>query len=376
MKLRRRMCWCPGLCVALAMASSGAAEQQPATDVRILTKPVHGMVATGGSLEIRITAEKKGAPLAGETLSLRQEVEGQKSAEDAALKLDKDGCAVYGFATPADAAPGVRSLVVTHAGSGASHTMLVDVVDAATYQRFEQAARQVKLPLPAHLLFLGDSLTDNLRGRNYVDKIAFWLQSIHGQQVTVKNAGVGGDFTGRVWDRLNGNPKVHRLEMYDKLLEPVPNKIFLLLGANDCKVSSESGYTKPCVSFENVDTYYHKIIERLRRDTKADITLISAPSFVAEIQKAAAEKMTAQNKPHNLFGKPEAVERFNAVVRKVADDVKCDWIDLYEPTRGYPNKPSLFMPAPDGVHLNDNGNRLVALKILEHLAALSKPPEK
>jgi len=37
---------------------------------------------------------------------------------------------------------------------------------------------------------------------------------------------------------------------------------------------------------------------------------------------------------------------------------------VYEPTRTHPDKPSLFMP--DGVHVNNRGNRLLALEILKY----------
>lgn len=355
------------LCAMLVTRNLGAVEPQPVTDVRIFTKPVHGMVAPGGRLEIHIQAIRKGNPFAGEALTLRVETDAKKIIEDVSLRLDKKGSAIYAFAPPAGASPGVWSLTVGHPATRVSHTAYLDVVDADTFQRFEQAARECIFALPSHLLFLGDSLTDVLRGRNYVDKIEFWLQAVHGPKITVKNAGVSGDFITRVWERLNKMPTAYCSEMYDHLIEPLPTNIFILLGANDCKVSSASGYTKPLVPFEEVDGYYRKVVERLRRETGAVITLISAPSFNHEIQKVAAAKMTAENKPHNLFGKPQAVEQFNTVVRKVASDLKCGWIDLYGPTESHPDKASLFL-SEDGIHLTDNGNRFIALSILEALA--------
>ena len=87
---------------------------------------------------------------------------------------------------------------------------------------------------------------------------------------------------------------------------------------------------------------------------------------VTPITEATAAKRRADGKAHNLFGKPEALEQFSAIAKKVADEYGAAYLDVYEPTRRHPDKPSLF--TRDGVHVSNQGNRLLALEILKHLA--------
>lgn len=95
--------------------------------------------------------------------------------------------------------------------------------------------------------------------------------------------------------------------------------------------------------------------------------MISATSSVYEITAATAEKSRARGKPHNLFGKPEVLEQFNALARQAARDCGAEWLDVYEPTRRHPDKPSLY--TADGVHVSNLGNRLLALEILKRLGS-------
>jgi len=107
-------------------------------------------------------------------------------------------------------------------------------------------------------------------------------------------------------------------------------------------------------------------IEKIRSETGAEFTLISNTSSVYEVcAQRVVDRIAAGKSGGSLFGKPEAMEQFNAVLREVAAETGSRYLDVYEPTRTYPDKPSLFLP--DGVHLNAQGNFLVALEILEHL---------
>jgi lysophospholipase L1-like esterase len=219
---------------------------------------------------------------------------------------------------------------------------------------------------PAHLLFIGDSLTDQQRGYNYVDKLAFWLQRSHGSELTYRNAGVGGDFISRVWQRMNGDPGAYRVSMYDDLFEPKPTHVFFFLGHNDSKVSSLSGYTRHCVDPHTFEEQYRLAIRKVQNQTGAKVIVISATSSVFEICRANADKRQAAGKPHNLFGKPEELEKFNAVAKRIAAELGAGYVDVYEPTRSHPDKRSLFNPN-DGVHLTNAGNRFIAYEVLEYL---------
>lgn len=258
---------------------------------------------------------------------------------------------------PPQAQPGVYrfSFSTASKGSNAVETVYVDVVEPAVYRQFAAAANAVRLKLPQHLIFVGDSLTALFRGYNYVDKVRGWLQYRFGNQVTVTNAGAGGDFTTRVLSRLDADVVAQK-----------PTHVFLFLGHNDSKLKSVTGYREAVVPPDRYEQEYRQIIQTIQQKTGARVTVISATSSVYEITKATAEKAAAAGKAHNLFGKPEVLEQYNAIAKRVAQELGAGYLDVYEPTRTHPNKPALF--TADGVHLSNEGNRLVALEILRYLA--------
>lgn len=330
--------------------------------------PAHVMLIPGTAVDISIRVSEKENPITAGTLKIiKAAAKGKVEAAD--FPIDKSGVTLYRFEVAADAAMGLRRFMVVHPDSGIGVNVSADVVDQATYETFAAAAAKVKLkPLPARLLFIGDSLSDQQRGYNYVDKLGFWLQQRYGEKVIWRNAGVGGDFITRIWRRMKGDKRAHRAYMYDQLFKPKPTHVFIFLGHNDTKVSSRSNYQTPVVTPEVQDKTYRLVIEKIRRQGGAKIILISASSSVYEICKANADKQAAAGKAHNLFGKPEPMEAFNAVLKKLAAELGCDYLDVYETTRTHPDKRGLFNPR-DGVHLSAQGNRFIALEILKHLAS-------
>ncbi len=348
-----------------ALEAAAAAPAQQKSDLVIHTEPSHAMTPAGGSAEVLVSLHNAaGQPQSG-GLEARMDARTVADAESFDLKISVDRPSKYSVKTDG-LEPGIHTVEFRHLPSKTTHKFYVDVVDRLTWEAFDQAAKQIEFKtLPVHLLFLGDSLTDLFRGQNYVDKIAFWLGRRLGSQATVRNAGVGGDYILRVWDRLNADPKSYRLEMYGDLYQPRPTHVFFFLGHNDSKLSSTSGYTRPVVEPSQYLETYRRAIRKVQQETGARIAVISATSSVYEITQATAEKSRTRGKPHNLFGKPEALEQFNALARQAAGECGADWIDVYEPTRLHRDKPSLF--TADGVHVSNLGNRLLALKILEYL---------
>lgn len=219
-----------------------------------------------------------------------------------------------------------------------------------------EAASQVRLLPPGHLVFVGDSLTAGLPAVNYVALIRAALRERFGEGVHVTNAGVNGDTITRVQARLAKDV----LE-----LSPRPTHVFLFLGHNDSKLSWASGYEAPMVSPADYETQFRDVIARIRTSLGARVTVVSATSSVYELTRAIADAKARTATDHNLFGQPAALERFNAVARRVAAEGGADYLDVYEPTRRHPHKPDLFKP--DGVHVNEQGNRLLAIEILRHL---------
>ena len=334
--------------------------------VSIVATPSHAMVPAGQTLDVQIKIEKNGEPLeSGELIVLTIPPDQDPISTEA--KISSNGVTAYTYKAPVDPAPGIHRLVIAHPESGTAVDCSIDLTDQETWDAFASVADQAKIePTPAHLLFIGDSLTDQQRGYNYVDKLAYWLQRSADANLTYRNAGVGGDYISRVWQRMNGDPKVHRLSMYDDLFQPKPTHVFFFLGHNDTKVSSTSGYTKQCVDPDTFEQQYRQAIQKVQEETDAKIIVISATSSVFEICSANAEKRTAAGKSHNLFGKPEELERFNAIAKRIAAETGADYVDVYEPTRTHPDKSSLFNPN-DGVHLTNLGNRFMAYKLLKYL---------
>ncbi len=330
----------------------------------LAVRPTYAMVRPDDSVTVSISATADGKPLAGGAVTLVSDI--PDALADAELALDPAGATSYTFTANA-AESGLARLNFVQPDIGEAATSFIDVVDREAHGQLAAAAQQARVdPLPAHFLFLGDSLTDFHRGYNYVDQVGFWLGTAHGGQVMVKNAGVGGDYIRRVWQRLNGDPQVYRAEAYDDLYDPKPTRVFIFLGHNDSKLTSGSDFKESVVPPDEFDELYRKTIEKIRHDTGAQITVISSTSSVYEITKPRAEELLATRGSASLFGKPDVLEHYNSIMQEIAQDLGCTYLDVYEPTRTHPDKPSLFMP--DGVHLNLAGNHLVALKLLEHLA--------
>ena len=329
--------------------------------VTLAVRPSHPMLAAGTSCELRVRLS--GTAPEGPVRVYAFPPAGGTQRQEAAL--DAAGEAVVRLPTDA-AATGLWRLLATHPGSGAVGEVWADVLPADDYAAFERAAAGMRLPEGRlHLLVLGDSLSDFSRGSNYVDKLAVWLDRLGGSRCTVRNAGVGGDDITRVWARLNGEPKTHRLAMYDGLLEPMPTHILIFLGHNDSKVSSGSEYQKTAVAPEVFASTYRQVLDKLKADTGAALIVLSSSSSSYEITSANAERSRAAGRAHSLFGKPELMEQFNDLTQAAATAAGAAYLDLYTPMRAVPDKDRLV--TADGVHLSAEGHRYVARFLLERL---------
>jgi lysophospholipase L1-like esterase len=169
---------------------------------------------------------------------------------------------------------------------------------------------------------------------------------INGPQVTYKNVGVGGDFITRVWDRLNQNPRVYRLSAYDGIFEPKPTMVLIFLGHNDSKVNSKSGI--PCVPRKRFAELFPLTINKIKAETGAWVIVMSAASSAFEvISKNGIAWEKKRLRGFSKFGIPAVMEEFNAMMKKAAADTGAEYLDVYTPTKNYPNKPDIFIR--DGV---------------------------
>ncbi|MDD2707960.1 MAG: GDSL-type esterase/lipase family protein [Verrucomicrobiae bacterium] len=362
------------ICGEGAEASLDDASLATATspDVSWTPPPEHAMATMGEKATFRVSVFKGGQPAAGMVIKTLTCLEyggpcPKLPADWTDIRTDSLGIAEFSFEPSAQAAASaIYRIVVAQPDSGLACTTYLEFANKAACEAFATAAEKAKLsPQPAYLLFIGDSLTDFQRGYNYVDELRSWLQAA-GKQAATHNAGVSGDFVTRVWQRMNKDPKVHRLEMYDNLFDPKPTHIFFFLGHNDSRVSYISNDTQPHVSFETFEDLYRQIIQKAQKETGARVTVISSTSSQFEVCKANTGRARAAGKKVPLYGKPDVLEKFNAMAKKVAKETGADFVDMYEPFRVHPNKPNLLDPN-DGVHLTNEGNRLVALELLRYL---------
>ncbi len=327
------------------------------------------MVTPGVDFDVAISARCDAGPITEGSLNLTLVFGDQVEREE--IRITGETTTIS-LAPPAGADPGEGTISIVNAEVGGGATAWIDVVDAETYAQFEALAQAAKLDSPAHLLFLGDSLTDQQRGHNYTDMVSFWLNRAK-SDVSYRNAGVGGDYITRTWQRLQG-PGGYRQEMYDDLYEPTPTRVFIWTGPNDSKLKPKPEYKTPddypfdpVVPLDQFEETFVTVIEHIRENApEAQFTVISASSSVHEITRATVVKRIAANgNGGSYFGKPEALEQFNERMQEVAAATGADYLDVYEPTRTADDKPSLF--TADGVHISHKGNLLVAGLILGYL---------
>lgn len=366
---------CMNVCVELrgegakAFLDDASLDLAPPAAKAVTVYPGHGMVAKGQTIDIETRVLVQGKPITTGAFKLMVHAP-DGSMKSADIEIAKSGSATYTFAAPADlvidenGATFYRFLVL-HPESGETAFSSVEVVSEETYSAFERVARKVKLPAGrAHFLFIGDSLSDMSRGFNYADKVGFWLRKCNGPRVTYRNVGVGGDYITRVWQRLNAEPRVYRLHAYERIFDQQPTHALIFLGHNDSKVNSKSGI--PCVPRDRFAKEFPLAIKKIQADTKAKVIVMSASSSVYEVtSKNWPVWARTRKRGFSKFGIPEVMEEFNAMMRAAATVTGAEYLDVYEPTKAHADKPSLF--TGDGVHMNNKGNRFVALEILKHL---------
>ena len=271
-----------------------------------------------------------------------------------AAKADAGGNVAFDF--PAKAR-GTWQLV---ASSGGSNTQsLVEIAPQKELDALQKQALQTRIPAGSHILILGDSLSDFLRGRNYADKIALYLKY---KNVTVKNAGVKGDMITRVRDRLTG-VKTYRPKGYDGIFKPVPDAALIFLGHNDTVLREG----KIQVPFDAGEKAFRQVLTLLRsKNPRMKIYLLTPVCSLRSACLANMEKRLKRGFGRIEFGRPELLEKYIQMLQKLAREFNCQLVDVYTPMKKMKNTSHLFNPG-DGVHISEAGNRYVALEVLKHL---------
>ncbi|MFW6438304.1 MAG: SGNH/GDSL hydrolase family protein, partial [Armatimonadota bacterium] len=207
---------------------------------RLTVDPGYVMLTPGEGCDLTVSVSSDDGPIVEGTLNTVFTLGDHVQAGEVPIAGETTTIHV---APPADVQPGEGTISIVNAAVGGGASAWVDVVDQETWAQFQTLAETAQIETPAHLLFLGDSLTDQRRGHNYTDMVSFWLDREHGD-VTYRNAGVGGDYITRMWQRLQ-DEGAHRQEMYDDLFDPTPTRVFIWTGHNDSKLKSKPEYETP-----------------------------------------------------------------------------------------------------------------------------------
>ena len=284
------------------------------------------------------------------------------------LVTGPDGRAELSFAVPWAATDGVRA-AVSDPVSGVRKSFFATLLPEPQLKRMRQSASH--LSGKKHLLFIGDSLTDYDRGRNYPSLISCFMP----KSWTLRNAGIGGDDLRRIYTRLTGG-KVNRPEMYKNLFTPMPDIIFLLCGANDTKSSFKSGYKQNAIPEEIQASLLDQILSELKKNApQARIVLISPLDSYQPSQKALAEPLAKAGINHSFFGDPIQIRRFTEKMKQAAKKHGLEFCDAGSIFRAAENLQQLHVP-DDGVHLSLQGHQLMAEIVLDYLAGPTQNKEK
>ena len=265
---------------------------------------------------------------------------------------------------PGTRIPGVGRVSVHSPATGQIADVFVNCISKEQYQIFDTAARKVKLEKPLNVLFLGDSLTDYDRSRNYTDKLAFWIEKYNPGKWHFRNAGVGGDHIISLHNRLIKNPRTWRPNMYKNLFSTPWDMIFIFIGHNDTRAHYRTdGKIYQPVTPEDQVRYWRQTLQFLRQKSKAKIVLLSpsASDFNMCVQAASYNKKAGKN--YVIFGEAPRVKEYFAIQKQIAKEFDLDIIDIYTPLEKMSPKSHLFTK-PDGVHLSSDGNNYLSLMLL------------
>lgn len=269
-------------------------------------------------------------------------------------RADKAGVAVFDLQLKK-----TGSFQLVAASGGSNTAALVEAAPQKELDLLQQTALRSKIPANSHILILGDSLSDFLRGRNYADKIALFLKH---KNVTVKNAGVKGDMITRVRDRITG-VKTYRPKGYNGIFTPMPDIAMIFLGHNDTVLRDG----KIQVPFDEGEKAFRQVLTLLRKkNPKMKIYLLTPVCALRSVCLANMEKRMKRGFGRIEFGRPELLEQYIRMLKTLAKEFDCQIVDVYTPMKKMKDTVHLFNPG-DGVHISEAGNRYVALEVLKHL---------
>lgn len=209
------------------------------------------------------------------------------------------------------------------------------------------------------VLFLGDSITDAggisrewsaepFDGPGWLSQISRNAADHPDLQLQLVNRGIGGN---RVPDLL--------ARLQSDVLDAGPSVVVLYIGINDVWHTTSGAGTQE-------DDYTHGLAALVRALRDAGIrVLLCTPSVIGE-------KTEGQNELDDLL------TRYTAISRNTASELGVPLCDLSAAFRDWlashnPGNAASGLLTTDGVHLTDEGNRLLAVTVAEALGLNSEP---
>ena len=203
------------------------------------------------------------------------------------------------------------------------------------------------------IVFQGDSITDAGRDRrnyhnmgNGYPKYATALirEAFPDVEFEFINQGISGNRTGQLADRL-----------YPDAIAFEPDVISIMIGIND--VWHRYGQNKVETTDEQIEVNYRTILERLKKQTKAKIIILSPYLLDCDDKEPIREDL----------------KTVLPIIRKLA----ADYADVYVPLDELFEEALKTQPTPkyysaDGVHPNANGAELIGKHYFDAIAPLIK----
>ena len=290
-----------------------------------------GTVLTFGSELKKLNGAKKAVPVGGE---IRLKVP------------EKNGCFPFS---------------ITNQKIGIGRRCYVQVIPAAKYDHLKNIARNLRNP--GTVLVLGDSLSDYLRGYNWVEIVSHFCREKFPEKTNWYNYAVGGDMAPRILNRLKEVPGTYALERYRGIKDINPDLIMISIGQNDSlsldrNLKDKSPSQVPPEKFK---ACLKEIIAFLKNEyPTAKIVLFTPYALCVE---KCRKHFFANRKL--VYGEPLIMAKYADLVREIAGETNSTVLDVYTPFKALKDSAPYFLH--DGIHLNITGNLYASEIILKHL---------
>ncbi len=200
------------------------------------------------------------------------------------------------------------------------------------------------------IVFFGDSITQAGAKEGGYIRILEQMMRDKGiaDQYTLVGAGIGGN---KIYDLY--------LRMEEDVLAKKPDVVVIWVGVNDVWHKATSGTGTDADKFEK---FYNAVVKKLQ-ENNTKVYLVT-PSTIGE-------------KTDNTNQQDGDLNKYSNIIRKIAAEKNCGLIDLRKEFMNYnmknnPDNKEAGILTTDRVHLNADGNKFVAQKMMEALVPAKK----